>query len=381
MQLMSSILKVINESVRCSHGRNDDSWKSGQTAVPLRGIAAAADIVPALRHNSLISTSKLADEGYHTVFMPDAVLVYDGKVIVHKTPIWTGWQDIATGLWQVPLIPEVQNLNTDTALLNADDMKQAFEERILHLHNLPSKDEHIRYLYAAPDFLTKETRLAATRAGYLTSWPGVTINTINKYFPESVETQKGHTKHQRKGLHSTKVPVLQSEVTDKEAASAEMQLKELRQKQRDIYIRVYDDKVIVYTNQTGKFPTISSRGYKYLMVMYYIDGSTILMKPMKSRTETEMIRAHEVLIQRLKACGFNPAKQMLDNEISKDKKAIESHNMTVERVPKEAHRRNAAEEAIQIAMCNPNPSLLAAIKSSSEGEKANLELISLKFWT
>ena len=44
---------------------------------------------------------------------------------------------------------------------------------------------------------------------------------------------------------------------------------------------------------------------------------------------------------------------MLDNEISKAyEKAIEKHGMDVERVPKEAHRRNAAEKAIQTAKCH-----------------------------
>ena len=51
--------------------------------------------------------------------------------------------------------------------------------------------------------------------------------------------------------------------------------------------------------------------------MYYIDGSYIMMEPMTSRKENEMIRAYEVLIGRLKEQGFYPKKQMLDNEISK----------------------------------------------------------------
>jgi hypothetical protein len=51
-----------------------------------------------------------------------------------------------------------------------------------------------------------------------------------------------------------------------------------------------------------------------------------------------MIRAHNVLIERLKSRGFYPKKQMLDNEISKAyKKAIEKRGMDVEQVPKEAH--------------------------------------------
>jgi hypothetical protein len=124
----------------------------------------------------------------------------------------------------------------------------------------------------------------------------------------------------------------------------------LKQKHKDIYVHVYEEKEIVYSNQTGKFPTTSSRGNKYLVVLYYMDGSYIMMEPIKSRHENEMIRVHNILIERIKTRGFHPKKQMLDNEISKAyQKAIENHGMEVEKVPKEAHGRNAAEKTIQTA--------------------------------
>ena len=100
------------------------------------------------------------------------------------------------------------------------------------------------------------------------------------------------------------------------------------------------------------------------MVMYYIDGSYIMMELMTSRKENKMIRAYEVLIGRLKERGFYPKKQMLDNEISKEyRKAIIAQEIEPEWVPKEAHRRNAAEKAIQtgkshikscLAGCDPS---------------------------
>jgi hypothetical protein len=98
------------------------------------------------------------------------------------------------------------------------------------------------------------------------------VQTVNKYFPESVETQKGHMRHQRKGLRSTKTPTRAANVTDEDVQDLEHQMKHLRKKQRDIYVEVWDEKDIIYTDQTG-------RGYKYIMITYYIDGSTILMEP------------------------------------------------------------------------------------------------------
>lgn len=74
-----------------------------------------------------------------------------------------------------------------------------------------------------------------------------------------------------------------------ERIELEKEMKALRQKHRDIFIQVYEEKDLVYSDQTGKFPTTSSRGNKYLMILYYIDGSYIMMEPMKSRHENEMI--------------------------------------------------------------------------------------------
>ncbi|KAL3765955.1 hypothetical protein ACHAW5_003617 [Stephanodiscus triporus] len=50
----------------------------------LRGVAGSADKVPDLQNNSLISTSKLADENYSTLFTPTEYWSYDGKVEVEQ---------------------------------------------------------------------------------------------------------------------------------------------------------------------------------------------------------------------------------------------------------------------------------------------------------
>jgi hypothetical protein len=37
----------------------------------------------------------------------------------------------------------------------------------------------------------------------------------------------------------------------------------------------------IYTDQTGSFPVISSKGKKYIMVLYEYDGNSILEEPIK----------------------------------------------------------------------------------------------------
>ena len=121
----------------------------------LRGVAAQAELVPTLKHNSLISTSKLADADYHTVFTPTEVLVYDGEVRADKIPVWKGWRDSSTGMWRVPLVNNVWNLNTDTAIMTEEEMKDILKNEIQSVHSLPSKAESVKYLHAALGFPTK----------------------------------------------------------------------------------------------------------------------------------------------------------------------------------------------------------------------------------
>jgi hypothetical protein len=45
----------------------------------------------------------------------------------------------------------------------------------------------------------------------------------------------------------------------------------------------------MFSDQTGQFPTHSQQGNKYIMVMVEIDSKAILVEPMKSRKDEEMI--------------------------------------------------------------------------------------------
>ena len=70
----------------------------------------------------------------------------------------------------------------------------------------------------------------------------------------------------------------------------------------------------MFPDQTGKFPIISSRGNKYIMVMFVEDANAILAEPLKSRSERDisnvMIKLHTYLTDR----GFKLQTQILDNE-------------------------------------------------------------------
>jgi hypothetical protein len=72
----------------------------------------------------------------------------------------------------------------------------------------------------------------------------------------------------------------------------------------------------IYTDQTGRFPVISSKGNKYIKVLYDYDGNVILAEPIKNRTAPELLKAFQVTEKKLTARVLRPKLMKLDNEAS-----------------------------------------------------------------
>ena len=196
-------------------------------------------------------------------------------------------------------------------------------------------------MHAVCGYPVKSTWLKAIKAGNFIGWPLLTTENVKKYYPETDETPKGHMNQTRKNVRSTKA---------KPAPMETCNTNKLRgKKERDIYTKVYDARNTMFSDQTGQFPKRSLRGNKYIMVMVEIDSNAILVEPMKSRKDAEMIRAYTALLARLKQAGIIPKKHVLDNEVSEKMKNIirDEHHMQLELVPPGCHRRNAAEVAIR----------------------------------
>ncbi len=83
-------------------------------------------------------------------------------------------------------------------------------------------------------------------------------------------------------------------------------------KVQDVYTQTYMVRKTMFSDQTGQFPTQSQWGNKYIMVMVEIDGNAILIEPMKSRKDEEMIRAYNALLLWLKHASIVPKKHVLE---------------------------------------------------------------------
>jgi hypothetical protein len=81
----------------------------------------------------------------------------------------------------------------------------------------------------------------------------------------------------------------------------------------------------LYTDLTGKFPSISSKGNWFVMVCYAFDCNYIKVVPMKSRSASEWVKAYDLIHQKLTAKGLKPKLQTLDNEASAALKTFSPH--------------------------------------------------------
>jgi hypothetical protein len=60
----------------------------------------------------------------------------------------------------------------------------------------------------------------------------------------------------------------------------------------------------IHTGKTGAIPHTSQHGNRYIMVVIHLNTNYIFSEPMKNRTEGEMIRVYQRIINRMKAAGL-----------------------------------------------------------------------------
>eukprot|EP00804_Cyclotella_cryptica_P006739 CCRYP_015699-RB/>CCRYP_015699-RB protein AED:0.19 eAED:0.21 QI:0/0/0/1/0/0/4/0/602 len=299
--------------------------------------ANTADIVPNL-HKTLLIGSKSDDANYTAVYDKHEVNFYDSdtiNIMDARSSLAIDAHALASGAsHSVPSLPRYRVPAPTHIRKHLQASLECNTEHILNIYELPSIAQSIGYLHAAASFPTKSTWLSAIRKGNYSTWPLITVKNVHKHFPQSKETQQGDMRNQRQGTQSTK-QTLPQDIPPSPLP-----------KQKDVFIRTYDTHNTLYTDQTGWFPHLSSQGNRYQMLLYHVDS--IWAEPTKNKTEGELILARNRALQHMKACGIQPTRQVLDNEISAAyKMAITNSGMSYQLVPPDDHRRNIAEKAIQ----------------------------------
>ena len=104
----------------------------------------------------------------------------------------------------------------------------------------------------------------------------------------------------------------------------------------------------IYSDLCGRFPTASSRGGEYIYLMYVYNCNSILNIAIKNISDNDMIRAFTSLTEDFKGQRIHPVFHFMDNESSTALNlTMTTMNIKYQLVPKNNHRANNAERAIQ----------------------------------
>ena len=72
----------------------------------------------------------------------------------------------------------------------------------------------------------------------------------------------------------------------------------------------------LYTDLTGHLPVTSNRVTQYTLILYVYDTNPILVEPIKTIVDADMLRAYDVLYEKLENSGQAPILNIMDNEAS-----------------------------------------------------------------
>ena len=197
---------------------------------------------------SLMSVGKTSNDGTISIFTKTGVTVHketDVLIRCKGAPLLIGVQD-KHGQYRIPLIQKRGQWQPRTP------SKKAWHalEKANSVYNLPSTEQGIKWMHAVCGYPVKSTWLKAIAAGNFIGWPLLNVRNVKKYYPETTETPKGHMNQTRKNVRSTKVFETNDATTLK------------GKKFRDIGIHVYNFRDTIFSDQTGKFPKRSQKGYK-----------------------------------------------------------------------------------------------------------------------
>ena len=230
---------------------------------------------------------------------------------------------------------------------------------------MSTKSDLVRYLHRAAFSPVISTLIKAIDAGYYTTCPGLTSKIVRKHLPKALATAQGHLHQQRQNNRSIKITATPSiDNNTPEMTTLSVPLTNPRVQNKMALFKSIEVTRKISTEQTGRFPVTSSRGSKYLMVLYDHESNASIAEPLKSRSEHKLIRVYSALHTHLSNHGLAPQVQMFNNECPAGlKQVMQNAVVAFQLVPLHLQRTNVAEHAIDtykdhlisgLSSCNPS---------------------------
>ena len=292
--------------------------------------ARKCHIFPGLKNRILLSIGQFCDAGMTATFTATKLLIYKNNEILLE-----GDRNHTTGMWYVDL------KNQTPCTINEHHRQQIYgnieEPQANNVYELNKSKDIVTYLSKAMWNPVPSTWIKAINSGFFATWPGLTASKVKKYLEDQPETTKGHQRATRSNIRSTsKIKTKDSPETTKKRTNA-------------FFCKRVEINNKLFSDQTGRFPVTSSKGSKYIMVVYSQDANAILAEPLKSKSALEHYTAMEKIFNFLNQRGIHPQFHIMDNECSDlVKSLLVKKNIQLQLTPPHQHRTNAAEKGIGI---------------------------------
>jgi hypothetical protein len=309
-------------------GNTMTSTHEGHLDIPaLPPAATLTHVVPELSTHSLISIGQLCDAGCTAIVNRNTIdIEYEGNVVM------SGDRSEATTLWHLNYTPQS---------INGTSLLPYYAHATIGTNTTKNI---IEFFHAAMFSPTNSTLYKALQLNYITNIPGVTTAAFKKYAPFSAATIKGHLDQTRKNIRSTKTEQNKSE-NDDELFPVQLTTNE---NANYCYTTIFEPTGKVYSDQTGNFQYVSSKGNNSLVIMYDYDSNAILAEPISNRKAATILAATKKMHNILRSKGRGPQLHILDNECSDIMKSyFNQSNIKYQLAAPGQHRTNAAERAIR----------------------------------
>jgi len=159
-------------------------------------------------------------------------------------------------------------------------------------YRLKTKLDLLTFYGGAAGWPTKRTWIKAINNGSYASWPGLTAPMVYKHYYTQIPTIMGHMHARRSGIRNTKTtpapaPIMAYFLLDEDNDSVLPPTKGiLNTTDRKVGAHILassDFAGKISTDFCGRFPHTSSRGMKYIFILYCYDSNLITAAPTKSR--------------------------------------------------------------------------------------------------
>jgi hypothetical protein len=142
----------------------------------------------------------------------------------------------------------------------------------------------------------------------------MTLENVNKDYTRTIATVKGHMAQNRRNTRSTQPKQTPEEESHTDVAEDFAPKDNMPKRSNEVYAIITELDGKVYTDLTGQLTATSSKGNKYVLILYKYDGNAILAEAMKSRADSEAVRSYTVMYKQLTDAGLHPKLQMMENE-------------------------------------------------------------------